>query len=259
VPYVQYTESMEAPAGGRRDDWWILSRLLQTAGLPSPLDALPDACDASTAIQGILAARGLTIDAMRESPHNTVTFTQEPRESVFKSCLHHPDQKIDCFPALFTEAGLFDRCEAIFEEVSAESSDTLRLIGLRTTHMHNTWQSNVEMFRRGRQQINPLNICEADAMARGLHDGDAVRISTSHGSIQTRVLINNDLRPGAVAMSHGYGHEDAYSLQVASARPGANINALGPIGTGTAEPLSNMSWLSALPVHIERIEPGSAG
>lgn len=120
--------------------------------------------------------------------------------------------------------------------------------------MHNSWLSNIEPMRHGRHQINPLNICEADAAKHGLHDGDSVRVSNIYGAIETRVLINDSLRPGAVAMSHGYGHQAAYGLQVASARPGANYNALTPVGPDVAEPLSHMSWLSAVPVRIERIE-----
>src|SRR3546814_3616875 len=95
--------------------------------------------------------------------------------------------------------------------MSNEPADTLRLISLRTTHMHNSWMANSDFLRHGRQQLNPLNICELDAEKYGLHNGDAVRVSNVHGAIETRVLINDTLRPGAVAMSHGYGHQAAYS------------------------------------------------
>ena len=254
IPYVQYTDAMEAPLAGRRNDWWILARLLQTIGLPSPLDTNPEATDGAEMLQGLLAAQKLTIDAVRQAPHGSVTFPEEARDTLFERCLQHPDHKIDCCPEVFDRAGLFDRCDAIFEEMSSEPAETLRLISLRTTHMHNSWLSNSERLRHGRHQINPLNICEADAARHGLHDGDAVRVSNAHGVIETRVLINDKLRPGAVAMSHGYGHKTAYGLQIASSRPGVNFNALMPIGHGVAEPLSHMSWLSAVPVCIERID-----
>lgn len=257
IPHLQYTDAMAPPMAGRRHDWWTLARLLQTIGLPSPLDAQPAASDGSDMLQGLMATRSLTIEAMRAAPHSTVVFPELPRDILFERCLQHADHKIDCCPAAFEQARLFDRCESIFEEMSSEPAGSLRLISLRTTHMHNSWLANSEVLRHGRQQINPLNICEADAARHGLHDGDPVRVSNAHGTIETRVLINNDLRPGAVAMSHGYGHRHAYGLQVASARPGANFNALMPVGPGVAEPLSSMSWLSAVPVFVERILPVS--
>jgi hypothetical protein len=37
--------------------------------------------------------------------------------------------------------------------------------------------------------------------------------------------------------------------------PGANCNSLVPIGQGSYEPRSYMSWLSGVPVSVERIDP----
>src|SRR3546814_11743527 len=54
IPYTQYTDAMEPPAAGRRHDAWILGRLLQTIGLPSPLDAQSDAYDGRDMIQSLL-------------------------------------------------------------------------------------------------------------------------------------------------------------------------------------------------------------
>jgi formate dehydrogenase len=254
VPYVQYTDAVEAPAGERRSEWWILSRLQQFMGLPSALDANPDQREGLDILQGVLGVRGLTIEAMRQAPHQTVTFPQEPRNTVFERCLQHPDKKVDCCPPAFDQAGLLERCESMFADFANEPADVLRLVTLRTTHMHNSWLSNSARFRHGRQALNPLHMCEADAAARGLHDGDAVRVSTRYGEVETRLVIDDDLRAGAVAMSHGYGHHAAFGLSVATRKPGANYNRLMPSGPGISEPLSHMSWLSAVPVQVNRIE-----
>jgi len=254
VPYVQYTDEVEQPAAGRRSGWWILARIAQEMGVPSPLDDNPDLRDGAHEIDAMLAMRGLSIDALRAMPEQTMTFEQEDFAVLFERCLQHEDRKIDCFPTAFTEAGLIARCHAIFVERLQEPDGTLRLISLRTPYMQNSWLANVERFRQGRQSINPLNICEEDASKRGLHNGDAVRVFNEHGSIETRVQINNDLRAGAVAMTHGHGNTYAYGLSVASRKAGANCNALMPIDARTIEPLSHMSWLSGVPVQIERIE-----
>src|SRR5690606_22567548 len=114
IPYLQYTDAMEPPLAGRRHDWWILARLLQTIGLPSPLDAQPDANDGSDMLQALMAARSLTIDEVRAAPHSTVLFPELPRDVLFERCLQHADRKIDCCPAVFEQARLFERCESIF-------------------------------------------------------------------------------------------------------------------------------------------------
>jgi hypothetical protein len=85
-----------------------------------------------------------------------------------------------------------------------------------------------------------------------LHNGDAIRVFNDYGSVEAEVEIDNDLRPGVVAMSHGYGNSKAYSLRVASDKAGVNCNILMPIGA-EYEPMSHMSWLSGVPVNVKRI------
>jgi formate dehydrogenase len=252
IPYVQYTDAMEAPAAGRRNGWWILARLAQEIGVPSPLDKNPMSEDGVDLIDSMLAARNLSIEKMRELSGHTVAFPQERRDILFEWCLQHPDKKIDCYPASFVAAGLFERCDEIFAELEREPADILKLISLRVPYMQNSWLTNTEKFRRGKNAVNPLNINESDAVRYGLFDGDQVRVFNEYGSIETQILINNDLRVGVVAMSHGYGHSKTYGLEVACQNPGANCNALMPMGIGTYEPISYMSWISGVPVEIEK-------
>src|SRR3546814_3950023 len=88
IPYTQYTDAMEPPAAGRRHDAWILGRLLQTIGLPSPLDAQSDAYDGRDMIQSLLAARALTIDTVQAAPHSTVVFPEQDRKSTRLNSSH---------------------------------------------------------------------------------------------------------------------------------------------------------------------------
>jgi anaerobic selenocysteine-containing dehydrogenase len=167
------------------------------------------------------------------------------------ACLKHSDKKIDCCPAIFETAGLFDRYETIFKELADEEPGSLKLITLRTRHMHNSWMANLGRFRQGGQATNPLHMCEEDAAARGIHDGDTVRVHNTHGEVMAVVAIDDDLRPGTVALSHGYGHAAAHGLNRASALPGVNCNRLTPSRLASFEPVSHMAWLSAVPVEVE--------
>lgn len=254
IPYVQYTDALEPPAYERRNAWWILSRLAQVMGVPSPLlDENPALKDGTDVLNAVLGARDLSIDKLKAMPRQTATFPQESRGTLYERCLQHPDHKIDCSPASFKKGGLFKRCHDIFEELQNEPEDTLKLIGLRTRYAHNSWLSNMEKFQRGKHSGNPLHMCELDAIARGLHNGDLVGVSTPFGTIETLVMIDDDLRPGVVAMTHGFGQQRAYRLSRASERAGANCNSLMPTGNGSYEPVSYMSWLSGIPVNVERV------
>lgn len=252
IPFVQYTDAMTPPAADRKNEWWILSRIAQVIGVPSSLDD-PAQQDCSKALDCLLALRGLSIDHVRRQDGQTVIFPEERRDIIYEWCLQHSDAKIDCCPRSFETAGLFERCHTIFRELEQEPPDLLKLVSMRSPYMHNTWFANFERFRRGKHAQNPLNMCASDARARALHNGDAVRVFTDFGSIETQIFINDDLRPGVVAMSHGFGNKRSYGLQVARENPGANYNALMPVGAGTFEPLSYMSWLSGVPVSVENL------
>jgi anaerobic selenocysteine-containing dehydrogenase len=250
---VQYADPIVKPVHGRRNAWWILARIAQAMGLESALDEHPDMDDGTDIINSILSARGLSIDSLREAPSQTVTFAEDERDSLFERCLQHPDKKIDCCPKKFDETRLFERCKAIFAELEQERADVLKLISLRTPYIQNSWFSNLEPFRRGMRSTNPLYMCEEDAAIRRLHTGDAVRVFTDYGSIETEIFVSDEVRSGTVAMSHGSGHQKSFGLRVASKHPGANYNALLPTGTKGYEPLSHMSWMTGVPVTVEHL------
>ena len=249
IPYIQYTDAIVKPKADRKDDWEILSSIAERMELKQKTEN-----DTGFGIiDRVLKREGLSVQAVKESPQQTHLFGETDRGKVFEKCVQTEDKKLHCYPAEFEEAGLIDRCNQIFQELEQEPEGTLKLISLRTPYMHNSWLSNVQKFRRGTQTANPLNICSSDATANGLLDGDRVRVFNDHGSVETRIMINDELRPGAVAMSHGYG-AGRHTMRVAEAIPGANYNELVPTGPEGVEPLSYMSWMCGVPVSVEKIQ-----
>jgi formate dehydrogenase len=253
IPYVQYTPVTLEPTAGRRNEWWILAKLQQAMGLESPLTMFPDETSGSYVTNGLLGIRDLSIEKLMALPSQTAVFPQASYDSLFDRCMKHKDGKVDCYPDLFVTSGLISRCEDIFKEHCSRGSSDLSLISLRTPYLHNSWLGNSQIYRRGKNAENPLHMTEHDASALGLFAGDAVQVSTDFGTIDTRILIDDDLCQGTVAMSHGSGQERSYSLTIAQKNPGANCNSLMPIGEGSYEPMSYMSWLSGVPVSVERI------
>ncbi|MFT3851320.1 MAG: molybdopterin-dependent oxidoreductase [Ilumatobacteraceae bacterium] len=79
----------------------------------------------------------------------------------------------------------------------------LRLICQRLQHTINSCMNDVST-NRGRG-YNPAFMHPEDLEAFGLKGGDPVRISSARGSIPAIVHADATLRPGLVAMAHGFG------------------------------------------------------
>jgi anaerobic selenocysteine-containing dehydrogenase len=97
-----------------------------------------------------------------------------------------------------------------------------------------------------------------DAHDRDLADGDAVRVASAHGQIESVVELDPDLMPGVVSMVHGWGHGTSPGLRVAHAHPGANPNALLPTGAGSYEPLSSQAHMTGIAVEVRAISGSPA-
>jgi formate dehydrogenase len=247
VPYVQFTDAVVEPQFERRDDWRVLLDIAKQMGRYSGQES-----DGWMIINQILGADQLSVELLKTLPHQTKIYETTDPSDLYEKCLKHEHGKVDCYPTQFVERGLFERCERIFSELDSEPAGSLKMISMRTPHMHNTWLSNIQKFRRGTLSINPLHVSPEDAADLCLTEGDGVRVFNAYGAIETRVRIDNELRPGAVAMAHGYGRGRG-AMRIAEANPGANANSLAPNTMDTVEPLSNMSWIGAYPVKVERL------
>jgi anaerobic selenocysteine-containing dehydrogenase len=249
IPYVQFTEAIVSPRFQRRDDWWIVGRLEQELGLPSHLDG--DAPDPLATDKALLAQAGLSLEELRKAPHGTILLPQNPREAFFSDVVRTADGKVDCCPASFADA--LERCEEIFAGLAEEDAAQLKLISLRTIHMHNGLLANVKALDRRNASPNPLHIHPADADRRGLGEGDLARVSNAYGELVTPITRDETLLPGVVALSHGYGHVEASGMRNARSNPGVNVNRLMPTGPGSYEQLSNMSHMNGVAVEVARV------
>jgi Anaerobic dehydrogenases, typically selenocysteine-containing len=54
---------------------------------------------------------------------------------------------------------------------------------------------------------NPLWINPETAGARGIKDGDPVKVTSSKGSIMSKAQLREGINPGVVAIASGLGHE----------------------------------------------------
>ena len=131
--------------------------------------------------------------------------------------------------------------------------NTLKLISLRTNYMVNSWLHNLPSLKREVALDNPLHMHPEDAERLGLNDGDEVEVASGQGRIIANVVADGDLRRGVVAMTHGWGHANNPHLRLAHNHPGTNVNALLPTGPGSFDPLSNMSFMTGIPVTVRAV------
>ena len=96
---------------------------------------------------------------------------------------------------------------------------------------------------------NPAYMNSASLEEIGVMPGDKVRISSRHGSIVGFVGIDNDLRPGVMAMTHGFGGNPG-DPDYDPHRDGANVNELLSV-LDDYDPYIGMPRMGAVPVSIE--------
>ena len=82
-------------------------------------------------------------------------------------------------------------------------------------------ETNLEVLVKGKPRCT-LQINPADARARGIAEGDGVRITAATGSVVAPAEVTDRIMSGVVSLPHGWGHHrPGVRLGVAASRPGA--------------------------------------
>lgn len=253
-PFVQYTDFIVPPKADRKPEWWILGKLEQAQNFESIFDAGDDVSYESSfdryglfdRFDHMLKHSDTSIAEIASLPTQTKVLPRPTPGRFFEDYIQTETGRLDCRPEMFDEA--IERCAEIFREYQ-EKPTGLRLISRRTNYMVNSWFHNVERLKRKGQQDNPLFMHPDDARARNVGEGSSVRIANSFGEIVATVALDDGLKPGTVAMTHGWGHQGT-GMKVASRYPGSNANALLPSGPGSFEKLSNQAFMTGVPVEV---------
>ncbi len=154
---------------------------------------------------------------------------------------------------------LLERARSLDADFERElyERDRLRLITKRHVKTHNSWTHNHETMVRsgdgsGDGDTNHIWMHPVDASARGLSAGDIADITSPTATLRLPIKLLDDLMPGTCAVPHGWGHQHATGLRVASKTRGANVNLLAASGPESIDPLSNMSHLTGITVDVTR-------
>lgn len=267
VPWTQYTDRLVPMPGQCKDEIWILARLARACGAPlfgsrlvqsmfdthywlrqrkmlrSRLMPLPER------LWGLLFRRAKLggLSKMREYPHGRKLPAIESGSYLGKRVLHE-DGKIQLFTSEIADlAG--DRLQKLFSQAVFEQGQ-FRLITRRERFSHNSWAHNDEAFVKGKRNTNYLYIHPDDAASLGAADGATLKVASPAGCVTIPISTTTDMMRGTVALPHGWGHESAPGLSVASKNAGVNANILASDGPDSIEPLSGMAQFNGITVDL---------
>jgi anaerobic selenocysteine-containing dehydrogenase len=139
--------------------------------------------------------------------------------------------------------------ERLASSNGAPADFPLRLIGLRELRSHNSWMHNAPPLMRG-GRTHAARVHPDDAERFGLADGEPCRISSAHGAIEIETTVTDEVKPGTVAVPHGWGHRGG-GWKVANEAGGANVNLLASSDPADLERLAGMAFLNGIPVRVE--------
>lgn len=267
-PYLQATRRVVKPDGEQRDEATIYLDLCRASGVslfgsrvaqaamdamkkvhsrrhPEEQPALPQ----EFLLSLLLRATGQkSFEALLRSEHGELRPPHEAGTFLGQRVVTD-DGKVSLAPRALLEQAA-SRLEPSFEREKANAK-RLKLISKRAVTTHNSWTHNLEEIVEGDRGSNYLYIHPEDAARLGLSDGAIADVSTDVATVRLPVRVLADLMPGTVAMPHGWGHQHASGLSVASRTRGVNVNLLAGDGPDRLERVSGMAHLTGFVVDVK--------
>lgn len=282
---ARFSEAVVPPPPDHPPEWQTLARLMAIlAGEPPDLDVLAweearfedeirrghpqDAERILTATRGLsgpwraldVALRsgpfgdrfgahpdGLSLAKLRAHPDGIDLGALQPR---LPEVLRTPSGKVELAPTL---------CLADLARVEADAgrpAPDMVVIGRRQVRSTNSWMHNLPVLAKGPFRCTAL-VHPDDAARLGLRDGGRARLHCGPRSLDVVVECSDEMMPGVLSLPHGWGHDQPDTrLEVASQRPGANLNAL--LDASLRDPLSGNAVLGGVPVRVETLEAALA-
>jgi anaerobic selenocysteine-containing dehydrogenase len=270
TPFRQATERVVEPAGEAREEWEVIEELMAGMWRASAPLTLAELGRRALGLVGARTTPRRLMDAairleeggdgfglrrgglnwrklVEEHPHGKV-IAPHLGGGVLREQVVHGDRRVHLDPPLIA---------AEVERLQTRSPDPafpLSLIGMRELRSENSWMHNAPLLMRG-GRVHAARMHPRDAEAIGAADGSTLRISSRHGAIELPVLLTEDLKPGVVAVPHGWGHKGTGGWRQANAAGGANVNQLMSTDPADVEPLAGMAHLNGVPVRAEVVQP----
>jgi anaerobic selenocysteine-containing dehydrogenase len=235
--FVQLSKQAIAPRGEARSNVWLFSNLAQRMGFREPCfrdtpeemirQAFAIGADGRSTNAGM---EHITMEELEREGHVPLAIHSNPEGRPFlpytQGPLATPSGKIEFFSEPLAAAGpiiSIDPLPGFVPPVESRWSEAaknypLELLARKNDNYMNSTFANLPGHRKMETRTNQkLEMHPADAEARGLGDGDLVRVFNDRGAIELTAMLNAHLPAGVVAAR----------LDWAKLHPGgANVNAL---------------------------------
>ncbi len=257
---VQLRRAVVAPIGEARSDTDIVLGLAERLGMSEQFFGL----SADAGHDALLAPAGLTVAQLRARPGGVelagdvplMAYAQEVDGAHGKRAAGFatPSRRVEIYSETLLEYGIAPL--PTLEETDlpqAPPGYPLRLGAAKIVAYCHSQHRNLESLRR--LMPDPLvEVAHEAAAARGIADGEWVRIRTAVGSAVARAKYSRDLAPGTVCAQHGWWVEGPVGSPSEAAAPlAANLNQV--IDTTHADPVSGSIPLRASWCELERLTP----
>lgn len=222
TPFVQATETVVEPAGEAREEWEVIAEVARGIWRASPAltalelgrralgplyDRLADPMRIADAVVRLgkggdrfgLRRGGLNLSKLLDRPSG-VKLADNLQAGVLREVVWHDDRKVRLDPPEIVES------IGTLEERPVDSEFPLMLIGMRELRSENSWMHNTELLNRG-GRLHGARIHPEDAGALGIDDGALIRIASRHGEIELPAIVSEEMKPGVLAVPHGWGHK----------------------------------------------------
>jgi formate dehydrogenase len=266
-PYLQATKRVVRARGEQRDEATIYLDLCKAAGVglfgskiaqkilegmkalssrraPGEQPSVPQEALLSLILR--LTGQG-SFDALLAEAHGRLRPAHRADDFLSKRVLTD-DGKVQLAPPVLMKQAK-EQLDSTFERELRESR-RLKLITKRAVTTHNSWTHNLPEFVEGERGTNYLYMHPDDAERAGIASGEMADVSTDTATVRVPVRLLADLMPGTVALPHGWGHQHAKGLTVASATRGVNVNLLAADGPTRLEAVSGMAHLTGFVVDV---------
>ncbi|AZG47266.1 molybdopterin-containing oxidoreductase family protein [Gordonia insulae] len=275
TPFKQATDPVITPRGEAREEWTVINELVGVLARRAPMLAALHAINTVSSVLGRVPSPRMLSDLVvrigqggnhfgfsrggltyrklvEEKPHGVVVADHLTPGALRKVVTHRGRKVRVDDPDLLAE---IDRLPT-----DDDPPLPLRLIGMREIRSENSWQHNAPMLLRGGRR-HTARMHSDDARARGIGEGDLVEVRSMHGRIRLAVSVIDDIKPGVVAIPHGWGHNGSGGWTRANAAAandlgtgGANVNALISSNPDDLERLAGMANMTGVPIEVSPLE-----
>ncbi|MCW2623084.1 MAG: putative dehydrogenase [Frankiales bacterium] len=221
----QRTAAVVPPAAERRPVWWAMAQLADRMGMSVLPDGLTLETATDDALLAPLIARSVDPAALAEAP--AVALAPDVERFGWVTDRIVPDGRWRLAPAPLV-AQLAELLEA-----PPRGLVYLPRRQLRTMNSQFRDHTLKDELPHADVLVHP-----ADAAAAGIADGDRVRVVGRYGETQGRAQVTDEIRAGAISMTHGWGDPDVQRLT-------STVHEV--------DPLTGMSLMSGLQVRLEPV------